>query len=504
MAVPESPFASLSAARRAVIIAVLTTNVALYAMALTVANVSLPQMQGSLSATQDEIAWVVTFNLIATACGTPLTGWLAGTFGPRAVIVGGLSIFTFASFLCGTATSLNELVIYRVMQGFFGAPLVPLSQAVSFSIYPREKQGLVSSVFGVGVVLGPTLGPMLGGYLSEAYNWRWVFFMLVPLGVVSLIGVLFALPKPPPGQKPQFDWTGFLALSVAITGLQLMLDRGERNGWFDSPGILISAVVAAVAFWVFLAHSLTTRRPFLDLRLLLDRNFGIGMLLVLLFGMLNFTPLTLLPSMLQTIRGYPDAIVGFLLGMRGIGTLAGFLFMIYANRFDPRMWLVVGFSLQAWSGWEMSRFDVNVTTFDVAWTSLVQGLGVGFLWVPVTQVSYRTLPAERMAEASGVFHLLRNIGSSIHISLSVALVVHSAKVNQSQLAELVTPFNRSFDSILAALATGSPASLLSFSNEVGRQALMIGYINAFLAYTVCALLVLPLILLVRWRPVSPA
>ncbi|HYE03531.1 MAG TPA: MFS transporter [Phycisphaerales bacterium] len=251
-------------------------------------------------------------------------------------------------------------------------------------------------------------------------------------------------------------------------------------------------------------HSLTTRRPFLDLRLLLDRNFGIGMLLVLLFGMLNFTPLTLLPSMLQTIRGYPDSIVGFLLGMRGIGTLAGFLFMIYANRFDPRLWLVVGFTLQAWSGWEMSRFDVNVTTFAVAWTSLVQGLGVGFLWVPVTQVSYRTLPAERMAEASGVFHLLRNIGSSIHISLSVALVVHSAKVNQSQLAELVTPFNRSFDAIVAALASGSPASLLSFSNEVGRQALMIGYINAFIAYTVCALLVLPLILLVRWRPVTAA
>jgi MFS transporter, DHA2 family, multidrug resistance protein len=500
MAAPES----LSPARRAVIVAVLTTNVALYAMALTVANVSLPQMQGSLSATQDEIAWVVTFNLIATACATPLSGWLAGTFGSRAVIVGGLSIFTLASFLCGTATTLNELVLYRIMQGFFGAPLVPLSQAVSFSIYPREKQGLVSSVFGVGVVLGPTLGPMIGGYLSEAYNWRWVFFMLVPCGVVSLIGVLLALPKPAPGQRPQFDWTGFLALSVTIAALQLMLDRGERNGWFESTSILISAAIAMVAFWVFLAHSLTTRRPFLDLRLLLDRNFGIGMLLVLLFGMLNFTPLTLLPSMLQTIRGYPDSIVGFLLGMRGIGTLAGFLFMIYANRFDPRLWLVVGFTLQAWSGWEMSRFDVNVTTFDVAWTSLVQGLGVGFLWVPVTQVSYRTLPAERMAEASGVFHLLRNIGSSIHISLSVALVVHSAKVNQSQLAELVTPFNRSFDSIVAALATGSPASLLSFSNEVGRQALMIGYINAFIAYTVCALLVLPLILLVRWRPVTAA
>jgi MFS transporter, DHA2 family, multidrug resistance protein len=219
---PASP-APLSPFRRALIVATLTTTVAIYAMALTVANVSLPQMQGSLSATQDEIAWVVTFNLIATACGTPMSGWLAGTFGARAVLIGGLGIFTVASFLCGTAHGLGELVIYRVIQGFFGAPLVPLSQAISFSIYPREKQGLVSAVFGVGVVLGPMLGPMVGGYLSEAYSWRWVFFMLVPCGLASLIGVLLVLPKPPPSLKPYFDWTGFLALSVAIAAVEHQL-----------------------------------------------------------------------------------------------------------------------------------------------------------------------------------------------------------------------------------------------------------------------------------------
>jgi len=490
---------SISPLRRAAIVAVLTTVVALYAMALTIANVSLPQMQGSLAATQDEIAWVVTFNLIATACGTPLTGWLTGTLGTRRVLIGGIAIFTLASFLCGTATGLGELVFYRVIQGFFGAPLVPLSQAVSFAVYPREKQGLVSSIFGVGVVLGPTIGPVIAGYLSEAYSWRWVFFILVPCGMASLIGVLLVLPKSAAGLKPRFDWTGFVALAVAIAALQLMLDRGERNGWFESPQILVAAGVAGVAFWVFLGHSLTTPRPFLDLRLLRDRNFSVGMLLVIFFGMLNFTPMTLLPSLLQSVRGYPDSIVGFLLGMRGVGSLLGFVIMVWGNRLDPRIWLVTGFTLQAWAGWVMSGFDVNVTTFDVAWTSALQGLGVGFLWVPVTQVTFRTLPAARLAEATGVFHLLRNMGSSVHISISVALVLHSAKINQAQLAEAVTPYNRSFDSILSALAGGNSASLLSLGGEVQRQALMIGYINAFIAYSLCAVLVLPLIFLVRWR-----
>jgi len=504
MAAPPTSTESLSPLHRAAVVGVLTTTVALYAMALTIANVSLPQMQGSLSATQDEIAWVVTFNLIATACGTPLTGWLAGRLGARLVIILALAIFTAASFLCGIATGLNELVFYRVLQGFCGAPLVPLAQAVSFSVYPREKQGLVSSIFGIGVVLGPTLGPVVAGYLSEAYSWRWVFFMLVPCGLGSLLGILLVLPKMPPGARPAFDWTGFLALAVAIAALQLMLDRGERNGWFDASGILLAAVVALVAFWVFVGHSLTTTRPFLDFRLLRDRNFAIGLMVVLIFGMMNFTPMTLLPSMLQTISGYPDSIVGFLLGTRGVGTFAGFLIMIWGNRLDPRIWLLLGFGLQGWSGWIMSGFDVNVTVFDVAWTSALQGLGTGFLWVPVTQITFRTLPAASMAEGTGIFHLLRNMGSSVHISLSVALVLHSAKINQAQLAESITPFNRAFDSVLAALAAGNSASLLSLGGEVQRQALMIGYINAFVAYAACALLVVPLVFLVRWRQPAAA
>ena len=498
---PPHPL-SLSPLRRSAIVAVLTSVVALYAMALTIANVSLPQMQGALSATQDEIAWVITFNLIATAIGTPLTGWLAGTFGSRRIVIFGLAMFTLASLGCGIASSLGELVVYRISQGFFGAPLIPLAQAIIFSVYPRQRHGLVSAIYGVGVVLGPTLAPVIGGYLSEAYSWRWVFFLLVPCGVASLIGVVAVLPPPAPGPRPRFDWTGFLALSVAIGAVQLMLDRGERTGWFDANETVLAAAVAVAALWIYVGHSLTTAQPFLDFKLLRDRNFSIGLLLVTFFGMLNFTPLTLLPSLMQGVRGYPDSIVGFVLGMRSVGGLIGAVCMIFAQRFDPRLWLLTGFTLQSWSGWQMAQFDVNVTIVQVSIASAVQGLGTGFLWVPVTLVTFRTLPIDRLPEASGAFHLLRNLGSSAHISLSVALVLHSAKVNQAQLAEAITPYNRSFDEIQAALALGNPGSLMLLSAEVGRQALMIGYINAFKAYAILALLTLPLIFLVRWRKIT--
>jgi DHA2 family multidrug resistance protein len=495
---------SLSAAHRAAIVAVMTSVVALYAMALTIANVSLPQMQGALSATQDEIAWVITFNLIATAVGTPLTGWLAGTFGARRVVISGLAMFTLSSLACGTANGLGELVVYRICQGFFGAPLIPLAQAIIFSVYPREKHGLVSAIYGVGVVLGPTVAPVIGGYMSEAYSWRWVFFLLVPVGFVSLLGALAVLPPSPPRDKPRFDWTGFLALSVAIAALQMMLDRGERNGWFESTQTQLCAVAVLVALWIYVGHSLTTPKPFLDIKLLGDRNFAIGLLLVIFFGMLNFTPLTLLPSLMQGVRGYPDSIVGFVLGMRSVGGFIGAVCMIFAQRFDPRLWLVTGFTLQAFSGWQMAQFDVNVTIVDVSIASALQGLGTGFLWVPVTLVTFRTVPIADLPAATGAFHLLRNLGSSAHISLSVALVLHSAKVNQAQLAESVTPYNRAFDDIQTALALGNPSSLLLLSNEVNRQALMIGYINAFTAYAVLALMTLPLIFLVRWRKVGVA
>ena len=463
-------------------------------------------MQGALSATQDQIALVVTFNIVATAVATPMTGWLTARFGQRRVLLTCVALFTVATLLCGLANSLGTLVFFRVLQGLCGAPLAPLSQAIVLASYPRSKHGTATSIFGMGVVLGPLIAPTIGGYLSEEYSWRWVFFMIVPMGMASFLGCWVFVADGVRAARIRLDWTGFLALSVAIACFQLLLDRGERNGWLESTEIILEIGLAALCFYIFIVHTFTAYKPFLNPRLFLDRNFVIGMALTLVFGLLNFTPMTLLPGLLQNLRGYPDGIIGLLLGARGAGTLLGFCVLFFGNKYDPRIWLVSGFGLQGISGWMMSQFDINVTTWDVAVAGFVQGLGTGFLWVPLTLVTFNTLSPKLFPEGSSIFHLLRNIGSSVHISISVALVIHSAKINYGHLTEAVTPYAKAWQipSTAGAWNTSSLQSLAQISGEAQRQALMIGYINAFHFYTLTALAALPLIMMVRMKKIPPS
>ena len=478
---------------------------ALYALTITIANVSLPQMQGALSATQDQIALVVTFNIVATAVATPMTGWLTARYGQRRVLLSCVAFFTLATLFCGLSNSLEMLVFFRVIQGLCGAPLAPLSQAIVLASYPQSKHGTATSIFGMGVVLGPLIAPTIGGYLSEEYSWRWVFFMIVPVGMAPLLGCWAFVAEGVRGARIRLDWTGFIALSVAIACFQLMLDRGERNSWLESTEIVLEISLAALCFYIFVVHTFTADKPFLNPRLFLDRNFVLGMTLTLVFGLLNFTPMTLLPGLLQNLRGYPDSIIGLLLGARGAGTLLGFCILFFGNKYDPRIWLISGFALQGISGWMMAQFDINVTTWDVAWASVIQGLGTGFLWVPLTLVTFNTLPQRLFPEGSSIFHLLRNIGSSVHISISVALVLHSAKINYGHLAEAVSPYAKAwqFPSVAGAWNMESLANLAHISGEVQRQGLMIGYINAFYFYTLTALAALPLIMMVRMKKAEP-
>lgn len=485
---------------RSLILFTLTMVTMLYAMTVTIANVALPQMQGSLSATQDQIAWVVTFNIVATAVVTPMSGWLSAHMGRRPLMLWAVIGFAIASLLCGTATSVEELVFYRILQGACGAPLVPLSQAILLDTYPREQHGPATAIFGVGVILGPIIAPTLGGYLSDAYSWRWVFFMIVPFALVSLLGVWAFISEHRIGRS-RLDWTGFLALSVAVASLQLMLDRGERNDWFDSPEIVIEAGLTLGAFYVFVMHSFTAERPFFDPRLLRNRNFAVGLVIALVFGMLNFTPITLLPTLLQNLRGYPDSVIGLVLSARGVGTFLGFAFMIVASRLDPRYPLAVGLVLQAYAGWAMAQFDINLTTWGVLWTTAIQGLGVGLMWVPLSMIALSTLQPEQRADGTAFFHLLRNIGSSIFISLSIALVIRTTKVNYAGMVEQVSPFNENLRLpwVTGAWSTESTPALMALGKEALRQATMIGYLNSFLAFAATALVALPLVFLAKWQ-----
>ncbi len=488
-----------SALQRAVILATVTFVTMLYAMTVTIANVALPQMQGSLSATQDQIAWVVTFNIAATAVVTPMAGWLAGRLGRRRLMIHAIVGFAVASILCGLATSVQELVLYRIAQGAFGAPLVPLSQAIVVDTFPRRQHGTATAIWGVGVILGPIIAPALGGALSEAYSWRWVFFMIVPFTVVALAGVLLFIRDKGTAERSSLDWTGFLVLALALACFQVMLDRGERNNWFDSPEILLEGAVALAALWVFIVHSATASKPFLNPRLLRDRNFAIGLVLIFLFGMLNFTPITLLPSLLQDVQDYPESIVGLVLSARGLGTFIGFGFMIFGNRLDPRIPLITGFVLQAYAGWVMAGFDVNVSTPDVLWTAALQGLGVGLVWVPVSVITFSTLAPRLVPDGTAIFHLLRNIGSSIHISLSIALVIHTSKTSYAALAERISPFNETarLPWVRGAWKTEGLNRLQALSAEIDRQATMIGYLDAFTFFAATAALAVPVVLLVR-------
>jgi len=493
----------MSPARRRAVLLTLTVTIATYVLTITVANVTLPQLQGSFAATQDQITWIVTSNLLATAVATPLSGWLNGRFGRRRVMLWAAGIFTLASTACGLASGLAELVVYRAIQGAAGAPLLPISQAIVLQIYPRSEHGRVFVLWSIGITLGSIIAPVLGGYASEDYGWRWVFLMVVPLAAACVVAIWAYIDEAgEAGSSPPFDWYGFAFLAIAVSALQIMLDRGERLDWFGSTEIVLEAVIAASAFYLFVVHALTSKRPFLDPRLLLDRNYTVGVALGFVFGMLYFTTLVLQPTMLQGLRDYPESVIGILQASRGVGLLAGSVVVLaFLRKLDPRLSILLGFLTQGLAGFAMARFDVNMTTWGVAWTTMLQGFGIGLIWSPITVVTFATLAPRHLAEAASVFHLLRNIGSSVHIAISASLVVRSGRASYAEIVEVLNPFNEhlKFGSVMGGWDAGTPEGLAALSAEIGRQASMIGYINAYYAYAALAVLVLPLVFLAK-RP----
>jgi len=472
------------------------------ALDTTIANVALPHMQGSLQSSQDQISWVLTSYIVAAAIATPLTGWLCGHWGRRRVFLTAVVGFTVASALCGMATSLWQIVAARLLQGLFGAALVPLSQAVLLDINPREKLGQAMAIWGAGIMIGPILGPVIGGWLTENANWRWVFYINLPVGILAFYGIARYLPESRPSGE-RLDVLGFATLSAAIGLLQLFLDRGEHLDWFNSFEIQIEAAGCLVAFAFFIAHTWTTDGlSFLNRGLLKDRNFITGTLFAFVVGMILYATMALLPSLLQGLLNYPVIYTGEVMAPRGIGTmLAMVLVGRLVQRVDPRAIMAVGFGLTAFSLYQMTRMTLEMDGTLIIVSGFIQGLGIGFTFVPLSAATFATLAPHLRNDGTPIYSLMRNIGSSVGISIVQALLTEGAARAHAELAVDITYTNQVLQSMSQVFNPGTPAGLSMLNAEVTRQATMMAYVSDFRVMMVITLLTMPLLLLIR-RPAS--
>jgi len=456
---------------------------------MTIANVALPHMAASLGASQDEITWVLTSYIVASAIATPLTGWSADRFGRRTVYVGAIAGFTLASVACGIANGLAEMVVFRVIQGIFGAVLIPLAQAVILDINPRERTGQAMAVFGAGIMVGPIIGPTLGGWLTENFNWRLVFLINLPVGLMALAGVLTFLPQGALKRRP-FDFFGFAMLTLAIGSVQLILDRGQQLDWLHSIEVWIYLGLSISGLWVFIIHCWTAEHPFIDLRIFADRNFSMGLVFIFIIGLTLFSGLALMPPMLQKLMGYPVLETGYVMAPRGVGTM---LSMIVVGRLvgkiDARLLITTGLALTAWSLWIMSGFNLMMDTQPIIVSGVIQGFGLGFVFVPLSTLTFATLATSYRGDATSLFSLVRNVGSGVGISIVTSVLTRMVTVNHEELASRLTGTASQVLRQAPALLSGSPEVAARVNGLVTQQAAMIAYVDNFvlmLLFTVAA------------------
>ncbi|MEZ5460814.1 DHA2 family efflux MFS transporter permease subunit [Dokdonella sp.] len=462
----------------------------------TIANVALPDMQGSLSATQDQAAWILTSYIVAAAIATPATGWLAARFGRRQLLMVAIAGFTVASVLCGIATNITEMVFFRVLQGLFGAALVPISQSSLLDAFPPEKHGAAMALWGMGVMVGPIVGPPLGGWLTENYSWHWVFLINVPVGIVALLGVMASVPADETHQS-RFDWRGFAFLAIGIAALQLLLDRGNEQDWFTSVEMQIDLALAFLGFYLYWVHWRSSERTFVNLSLLRDRNFGVATLFIFIVGVLLFATMALMPPYLQNLMNYPVVTTGLLLAPRGLGTLVAMTAVgrLLAAGIDPRKPMAIGILLIALSLGLSARFGPDVPMWPIINVGVLQGLGLGLVFVPVSTLAYATLPGSARTEAAGIFSLARNIGSSVGISIMFTLVARGTQTSHAELASRITPYSLNMPG--GILNADSAQGLMALNAEVTRQAAAIAYINDFWLMMWLTLFALPFLLLFK-------
>ena len=477
------------------------------ALDTTIANVALPHMQGSMSATQDQISWVLTSYIVAAAIFMPLTGFLTARLGRKRVFMWAIIGFTVASMLCGAAQSLPQIVLFRLLQGVFGASLVPLSQSVLLDSYPRERHGAAMAMWGVGVMIGPILGPSLGGWLTEYYNWRWVFYINLPFGVLAWLGLAYFVQETPIDRQRRFDLLGFALLSLGIGALQMMLDRGQSLDWFTSREVVIEALLAGLAMYLFVAHIYTHDHPFIEPGLFRDRNFSVGLLFIFMIGVILLATMALLPPFLQSLMGYPVIDVGYVLAPRGVGTMIAMVTVgKLSGKVDPRYQIFLGLVLTSFSLWEMTAFTTDISAWDVVRTGMVQGLGLGFVFVPLSTITFATLASRYRNEGTALFSLMRNIGSSIGISVVITYLAQRVQVNHAVFSEYI---NLSSLAVRQAVESGAmdlstPLGLSLVDAQVTRQAATLAYLQDFRLMMWITLAAIPLLLLLHPPGKKPA
>ena len=464
----------------------------------TIANVALPYMQGSFSASYDEITWVLTSYIVAAAIMTAPVGWMAARFGRKPLYVGCIVGFTIASMLCGMAQSLPQIVIFRLVQGMFSAARVPLSQATLLDIYPHERRGFAMAIWGIGVMIGPIMGPTLGGYLTDAFDWRWVFYINLPFGLLATFGLLTFLPRSEGLTRLSFDWLGFTVLTAGIGALQLMLDRGQDQDWFTSSEIVIEATIAALGLYLALVHIVLGRQPMIRASLFKDVNFSAGLAMMFAVGTLLVSSMALMTPWLQVMSNYPVATAGLLMAPRGLGnlctiTISGRL----TTRMDERYLVGTGLSLICYSFWRMTGWTPDVAPRDIVIAIVIQGAGLGLVFTPLQVLSFATLSPSLRTEGASLFSLLRNIGAAIGVSVTSSMLARNTQIMHETIGSSVNPFNRALGFAHGWLDPLTHRGAALLDRTITHQAQIVAYIDDYKMLILTTLPAIGLLLLMR-------
>jgi len=486
--------------RRILTLCFVVMAAAVYEINMTNAAVILPHMQGAFSATKDQIAWVVTAFIVGMLMGFAWSGWCSNQFGRRAFFLACLGAYIAASYMCGAAGSLEEEVVWRFAQGMLGAPMMPISHAIVLDSFPREKMAVGNAIWAIGIMVGPVLGPVVGGYIADSAVWRWVFYFNLPVGIPIFLGCLAFIPRAPREPARHFDWFGCLSLTLAIGAFQLAINRGERLDWFASTEVIVEATIAVVSAYLFVVHITTTRHPFVRVEMFRDRNLSLGLLIALVWGFLLHGVLVLISIMMQELRGYPVIILGEVLAPRGIGVMAGSIVAIQAARFfDPRYTMTGAVLLIAGSSWIMAQWTLDVTPWEVAWSGALQGFGTGIGFVTLASKTFSTLEDRYRTEALTFYNLTTFVGIGTGIAFAVSLVTRNTSGFHALLAEAVSPHNKllRFFDLPDAWDPASEAGRAALDAVIVQQAAMISYLNYFFLITVIAVATVPLIFLFK-------